>query len=220
MLLFAVLSGQLSPIEFVGIILGILMGVTVHEYAHAYIALKNGDPTAKYEGRLSFNPFAHLDMTGTIMLLLVGFGWGKPVPINPNNFEHKTSELKVAFAGIITNIIFAFIIAIPIRIAILNGHIIDSSPTLIILNSIVEINLILAAFNLIPIPPLDGSHLIEYFLNEDQKFTYQSIGPSVLIGLILLSFLTNFSFFQIVVEPVVRFLSALVEGTSLLVFLH
>lgn len=219
MLLLELFSGQLPLISFAAIIIGILVGVTVHEYAHAFIALRNGDPTAKYEGRLSLNPFAHLDLSGTIMLLLVGFGWGKPVPINPNNFRDKNSELRVSFAGIIANIILAFIIALPIRIANMRGILIDSSPILVFLNGIVEINLVLAAFNLIPIPPLDGSHLIEHFMSEEQKYTFQTIGPTILIGLILLSFVTNFSFFQIIVEPVVRFLSAIVEGTSLVLFL-
>lgn len=219
MLLYELFSGHLPLIAFVSIISGILIGVTIHEYAHALIAFRNGDPTAKYEGRLSLNPFAHLDPAGTLMLLLVGFGWGKPVPINPSNFTKKSSEIKVAFAGIVANIIFALIAAIPIRIANANGILIESSSLLIFLNGIVEINLVLAAFNLIPIPPLDGSHLVEYFLNEDQKYAFQTIGPSILIGLILLSFLTNFSFFQLIVEPVVRFLSAIVEGNSWVLFL-
>jgi Zn-dependent protease len=220
MLLLQLFSGNLPLLTFASIIIGILLGVTIHEYAHAFVAYKNGDYTAKYEGRLSLNPLAHLDPTGTIMLLLVGFGWGKPVPINPDNFKNKNSELKVAFAGIIANILLAFLLAIPIRIASMNGQLIESSPFLVFLNGVIEINLVLAAFNLIPIPPLDGSHLVEYFLNEEQKATYQTAGPSVLIGLILLSFLTNFSFFQIVVEPVVRFLSAIIEGTSWLSLLR
>lgn len=220
MLLLELFSGQLPLISFAAIITGILVGVAIHEYAHALIAFKNGDPTAKYEGRLSLNPLAHLDLSGTIMLLLVGFGWGKPVPINPNNFKNKNSELKVSFAGIIANIILAFIIALPIRFAIMQGQIIDNSPFLVFLNGVVEINLVLAAFNLIPIPPLDGSHLLESFMNEEQKNSFRSVGPSILIGLVLLSFLTNFSFFQIIVEPVVRFLSALVEGTAITMFLR
>jgi len=218
MMILQLLSGNLPVITFSAIIIGILIGVTVHEYAHALIAHKNGDPTAKYEGRLSLNPLAHLDPTGTIMLLLVGFGWGKPVPINSSNFKNKNSELKVAFAGIIANILLAFVLAIPIRIALMNGQLIESSSFLVFLSGVVEINLVLAAFNLIPIPPLDGSHLVEYFLNEEQKHNFQTTGPSILIGLILLSFLTNFSFFQIVVEPVVRFLSLIVAGNPLVLF--
>lgn len=212
MLLLELFTHQLSFLDFASIITGILVGVTFHEYAHAYIALKNGDTTAKQEGRLSLNPFAHLDLAGTAMLLLVGFGWGKPVPINPNNFKRKDSELAVSFAGIVTNIIIACIFGLPIRIATMYGAIFDSSPLLVFFSGIVEMNLILATFNLIPLPPLDGSHLIEHFLNDEQKYAFQTIGPSILIGLVLLSFLSNFSIFQIIVEPVVRFLSTLITG--------
>lgn len=210
MLLLQLFSGQLPLISFLAIITGILLGVTVHEYAHAYIAFKNGDMTAKYEGRLSLNPLAHLDPVGTLMLLIVGFGWGKPVPIDPRNFIKKESEIKVALAGITANIIIAFIVAIPISVALAHGQLVDSIPWLAFLKGIFEINLVLAAFNLMPVPPLDGSHLVEYFLDDEQKATYQTVGPSVLLGLILLSFLSNFSIFQIVVEPIVRTLSAII----------
>lgn len=218
MMILQLLSGNLPVLTFMAIIVGILVGVTIHEFAHAFIAHKNGDPTAKYEGRLSINPLAHLDPAGTIMLLLVGFGWGKPVPVNPHNFKNKNSELKVAIAGIAANILLAFLLAIPIRIALMNGQLIESSAWLVFLNGVIEINLILAAFNLIPIPPLDGSHFIEHFLGEEQKHTFQTTGPSILIGLILLSFMTSFSFFELIVEPVVRLLSVIVKGNPLMLF--
>lgn len=213
MFILNLLSGQLSLLSVLGIAAGFILGLTVHEFAHAYIAYKNGDPTAKYEGRLTLNPLSHLDPIGTIMFLVVGFGWGRPVPYNPNNLRSKNAELKIALAGIVTNIIFAFIIAIPIRIALLNGQLIESSNILIFLNWIVELNLILAAFNLIPIAPLDGSSLVEAFLSEEQKMVFRSYGPTILIGLILLGMTTNISIFRAFVEPIVRVLSLLVKGT-------
>lgn len=218
MLILELLSGQLPILQFAAILVGIIVGITVHEFAHAYVADRLGDPTARYEGRVSLNPLAHLDLAGTIMLLIVGFGWGKPVPMNPRNFDRKDSELKVAFAGIITNIFVAFLVALPIRFALLMGQTIENSSLLIFLRGIVEINLILATFNFIPIPPLDGSHLIDHFLNEEQKYAFQTVGPSILIGLIVLGIITNFSIFQYVVEPLTRVLSALVMGTYSLHF--
>lgn len=220
MLIFSLLSGQLTIYEFAAIIVGILFGITIHEYAHAYVAYKCGDPTAKYMGRLSLNPLAHLDPIGTLALLTIGFGWGKPVPINPTNFSHKRDELKVAFAGIVTNIIAAFVLALPLRYAMLHCQLIDASPILSFLKGIVEINLVLAVFNLIPIPPLDGSHLVEYYLSHEQRYQYANIGPTILMFLILLSFVSGFSFFQVIVEPLVRILSIVVMGTGYISSCH
>lgn len=215
-MLFINLLGE--PIAFVALILGLIIGITVHEYAHAYIAYKCGDYTAKYEGRLSLNPLVHLDPLGTLFLFIVGFGWGKPVPINPSFFHKKSDELKVAIAGIVANIIIALILAIPLRIATAMGIFIDESITLQILNLIVELNLILAAFNLIPIPPLDGSHFVEYFLSEDGKASFQRIGPFVLIGVLLYGSISGHSVIYQFIEPVVRFLSFIVKGMPSSIF--
>jgi Zn-dependent protease len=210
MLLFNLIS---NPIYFIAFIVALLIGITVHEYAHAWMALRCGDPTAKVEGRLSLNPLAHLDPIGTLFLVVVGFGWGKPVPVNPNYFQKKQDELKVAIAGIVTNIIVALILAIPIRIALLQGHAIDSSAILTFLNIVVDVNLVLAAFNIIPIFPLDGSHFIEYFLEGNARSAYQSFGPYLLFGLILLSRFTGFNLLFTIMEPLLRLLSFMVKGT-------
>lgn len=204
-----------SPITLLAFLVALLTGITIHEFAHAWMANRSGDPTARLDGRLTLNPMAHLDPLGTIFLFLVGFGWGKPVPVNPNNFKKKSDELKVAIAGIATNIIFAFIIAIPIRIALLQGHMIDSSMLLYFLNIIVEINIFLAVFNLIPIFPLDGSHFIEYFLEGEARYSFQLYGPYILIGLIILGNFTGHSVLFQIMEPVIRFLSWIIKGTSL-----
>ncbi|HOX40905.1 MAG TPA: site-2 protease family protein [bacterium] len=208
MLLFQLISGNLSIIGFLAIIAGILLGVSLHEYAHALAAYRNGDDTAKYMGRLTINPLAHLDPTGTIMLLLVGIGWGKPVPINPRNFASKGAEIEVSLAGIVTNLIIAFVLGTIIRFS---GGQLDSLPTTI-LYIIMQINLILAVFNLIPIPPLDGSHLLEYFMTEEQKIQFQTVGPSILIALLVLSFVGGFSIFSSIVGPVVEALSRVFSG--------
>jgi len=215
-MLFINLLGE--PIAFIAVILGLIIGITVHEYAHAYIAYKCGDYTAKYEGRLSLNPLVHLDPLGTLFLFVVGFGWGKPVPINPSFFSKKSDELKVAIAGIVANIIIALILAIPLRVATAMGIFIDRSIPLQILNLVVELNLILAAFNLIPIPPLDGSHFVEYFLSEQGKATFQRIGPFVLIGVLLYGSISGHSVIYQFIEPVVRFLSFVVKGMPSSIF--
>ena len=202
-----------NPFVFLAYIVALIIGITVHEFAHAWMAHRCGDNTAKFEGRLTLNPLAHLDPLGTIMLFIVGFGWGKPVPINPNNMDKKSDELKVAFAGIVTNLILAFILAIPIRIALMQGVLIESSAVLSFLNIIVDLNIILAVFNLLPIPPLDGSHLIEYFLNRESKYAYQTVGPFILIGVIIAENITNVSIIHPIMEPILRLLSLLVKGT-------
>lgn len=202
-----------DPIYLIAFVVAFGIGLTVHEFAHAYIAYKSGDATAKLMGRMTFNPLAHLDPIGTIFILIAGFGWGKPVPINPRNFNKKSDEIKVAVAGIIANIIVAFIFALPIRIALISGHAIESSTILAFLNFIVELNLMLAAFNILPIFPLDGSHIVEYFLSEEMKETYESIGPVLLIGLLVLGPLTGISIISTVMDPIMRLLSFLVKGT-------
>jgi Zn-dependent protease len=207
-----------NPFIFLAYIVALIVGITVHEYAHAWMAHRCGDNTAKFEGRLTLNPLAHLDPLGTIMLFLVGFGWGKPVPINPNNMDKKSDELKVAFAGIVTNLILALILAIPIRIALMQGVLIESSAVLSFLNIIIDLNIILAVFNLLPIPPLDGSHLVEYFLNRESKYAYQTVGPFVLIGLIIAENITNISIIHPIMEPILRLFSLLIKGTYGVIF--
>jgi len=202
-----------DPIYFISFIAALLIGITIHEFAHAYVADRSGDPTPRLAGRISLNPLAHLDPLGTIFLFLAGFGWGKPVMINPRNFHNKRDELKVAIAGIVANILLALILAIPIRVALLQGHTIESSVLLSFLNTIVDINLVLATFNILPIFPLDGSHFVEYYLGEEAKATYQQMGPYILFGLIIYGQISGNSILFTIMEPLLRVLSLLVKGT-------
>jgi Zn-dependent protease len=203
-----------NPFYLIAFISALIIGITIHEFAHAYVADKCGDPTPRFDGRLTLNPLAHLDPMGTIFLFIAGFGWGKPVPINPSYFTKKSDELKVAFAGIVTNLLMATLLAIPIRVALANGVLIESSPILSFLNIIVGLNIILATFNLLPIPPLDGSHLVEYFLSEDSKKYYQYIGPFFLIGILIMDRFIGTSILNGILEPIIRFLSFVIVGTS------
>ena len=177
---------------------GVLIAITFHEFAHGFVAYKLGDNTAKMEGRLSLNPLAHLDPIGTLMLVFLGIGWGKPVHVNPSNYTRKMSmekgEAIVSAAGPITNIILAFIFAI-ITFVVANitntaisitdfGIYISTTNTIyqVIINiliSVVTVNVGLGIFNLIPLPPLDGSKIImpflpykakQWFINNEQIF--------------------------------------------------
>lgn len=177
---------------------GVLIAITFHEFAHGYVAYKLGDNTAKLEGRLSLNPLDHLDPIGTLMLLLAGFGWGKPVNVNPSNYTRKISmekgEAIVSFAGPLMNFLLAIIFTIITCITLKTtnssivfignqmGLIVTNQTIKIVLQiliSIITINLGLGLFNLIPLPPLDGSKIImpflplkakQFFINNEQIF--------------------------------------------------
>ncbi len=150
-----------QPLDLAAVLIAIVIGLTVHEFAHAWMAARLGDLTAKYAGRLSLNPSRHFDFTGTLFLLLVGFGWGKPVPINPNALHGRYAELKVSLAGPFSNILMALICSIPIAIALGLGLSYEANIYLHFIRVIAEINVFFAAFNLLPIFPLDGSAIIK-----------------------------------------------------------
>jgi len=201
-----------SPIDFLAVVVGfLLIGIPVHEFAHAYVANKFGDPTAKLAGRITLNPLAHLDVVGTILFFIVGFGWGKPVPINPS-FLKKNDELKVSIAGILANLFVAAILAIPLRIATAQGVVIDSNAGYVFLKMLVEINVLLAAFNILPLPPLDGSHFIEYFLDTAQRLKYQYYGQYLLLGLLLYGMITGNSIIGRIIEAIMRLILPFVAG--------
>ena len=173
-------SEQGALIVFVISIPGILIAITFHEFAHAFAADKLGDDTPRRQGRLSLNPFTHLDLFGTIMLVFAGFGWGKPVEINPRNFNRDISlnkaEAIVAAAGPIMNFIVAILFEIVLCLMIkfvpdlyvVGGDIFATSEmwrvVAQIVMSIISINIGLGVFNLIPLPPLDGSKILSGFL--------------------------------------------------------
>ena len=173
-------SEQGALIAFVISIPGILIAITFHEFAHAFAADKLGDDTPRRQGRLSLNPFTHLDLFGTIMLVFAGFGWGKPVEINPRNFNRDISlnkaEAIVAAAGPIMNFIVAILFEIVLCIMIkfvpdlyvVGGDIFATSEIwkviAEIVMSVISINIGLGVFNLIPLPPLDGSKILSGFL--------------------------------------------------------
>lgn len=204
MLILSLLS---TPYVLIGLLLSLLIGITVHEFSHAWMANRLGDPTPRMMKRLSLNPLRHLDPFGTIFLLLVGFGWGKPVPYNPEYLRHgKKDEVKIALAGPISNFILAIIFALPYRLSLYLHLDLSANPLFIITAVITEINIILAVFNLLPIPPLDGSKIIFLFISEDLRFQFERIGPLILMGLIFIIYILKINIFSIILSPIIEWL--------------
>lgn len=181
-------------------IIAILVALTVHEWAHAVVADRLGDPTPRQEGRLTLNPIAHLDPVGTLLFFLVSFGWGKPVPINPRYFKHyKRDSALTAIAGPISNLILA-ILALAIINHLLPFFVQEGSTDRVglffseVFFNLVLINLSLMAFNLLPIAPLDGSKVLEAFIPlryEDAYHRFMQRGPMILLALLILERAVN-----------------------------
>ncbi len=153
-----------NPINATLYFLAFVVALTFHECSHALAAYKLGDPTARNMGRLTLNPLKHLDLMGTLLLLLVGFGWAKPVPVNPRNYRNpKRDDIIVSLAGITSNILLAFLATPIYMLTIKHG----SNIALVVswfICAFIQTNIVLALFNLIPISPLDGSHVLEDLL--------------------------------------------------------
>lgn len=184
----------------------ILIALTVHEYSHAYIAWKKGDNTAKQAGRLSLNPFVHLDLFGTLMLLWGPFGWAKPVPVNVNNLDNpKRDNMYVSAAGPVSNILLALLFGYFFRFFILSG-VFSSFPKefILVLQNCIIINLGISFFNLIPVPPLDGSHILMGLLPSDKVGSYLRVvqhAPKVLLGLIVVEWVFHIPLFSSIIYP-------------------
>ena len=161
-----------DPMLFLVIAIAIIFALTIHEFFHAWMAYYLGDQTAKDQGRLTINPLAHLDPFGTLLLFIAGFGWGKPVPFNPYNLRNqKWGPSLVALAGPASNFIMALIVGLSLRFLSL------TDPYLFLfLSYFVWINLLLGIFNLMPIPPLDGSHIFSalFPVLENLKTSFQN----------------------------------------------
>jgi Zn-dependent protease len=164
----------------------ILFALTVHEFCHAWVANMLGDDTARRQGRLTLNPIAHLDVLGTILMFVVGFGWARPVPINPLNFKNpRKGMLLVALAGPVSNLIMAIAAGIALRFIIPHLAIVELGSTLsgvttvslVMIILTLQFGLALAIFNMIPIFPLDGSRVLFGLLPEKQAYAYSRFEP-------------------------------------------
>ena len=201
---------RLPPEVLVLLIPVLLFALVFHEFAHGWVANKLGDPTAKYAGRLTLNPIAHLDMFGSLMILFVGFGWAKPVPVDSRYLANpRTDMMKIAFAGPAANLLLAFITGILIRAT---GYL---GPFTTMMIMFTQINIMLAVFNMIPIPPLDGSQIFSGIMirsNPDLVMKLQIYGPQILMGLILFGMFTSFSPIWMIISPFVNFFMYLFAG--------
>ena len=191
-MLFSILHGA-SGIEIAILFLARLFVVfctlPVHEYAHAFVADKLGDKTARLSGRLTLNPMAHIDILGAIMILFVGFGYAKPVPVNPRNFKNpKKGMALTALAGPFSNILMAVVFMFLSNVLSLFGSSLFVQAFYVFFSFAASINIGLAVFNLIPIPPLDGSRVLELLIPDKYyyKFAqYERYIVIVIFGLII-----------------------------------
>jgi Zn-dependent protease len=194
-----------------------MFALSFHEFAHAWMAEKCGDSTAARMGRLTLNPMAHLDMMGSLMILFVGFGWAKPVPVDGRNLRNpRTDMMKVAAAGPVSNLLLAMVAGMVFRF--MNGTGLLTDSIFILLIYFTRINIALAVFNLIPVAPLDGSQIFSGYLmktNPQLAWKIQTYGPQVLFGLILFGYFTGFSILWLVMEPFVSFFMLLFAGISM-----
>ncbi len=201
---------RLPPEVLVILIPVLLFALVFHEFSHAWVANKLGDPTARYAGRLTLNPMAHLDPIGGLMILFVGFGWAKPVPVDIRYLSNpRVDMMKIAFAGPASNLLLAFIGGTILRLGFVHGTM------AMMIMFFTQINIMLAVFNMIPIAPLDGSQIFSGLLirtNPELVRNLQIYGPQILMGAILIGYFTPISPIWRLMGPFVNFFLFLFAG--------
>ncbi|MFH1597459.1 MAG: site-2 protease family protein [Patescibacteria group bacterium] len=200
-----------NPPLFLVWVLAVVFAITIHEFSHALFGYLLGDKTAKDMGRLTLNPLAHLDFFGFFLLMIAGFGWGKPVPFNPNNLKNKKwGPGIIAFAGPLSNLISIIVFGIALKlVASYSGLAMDNLLVLFLIY-LIQINMILMLFNLLPIPPLDGSKVMFSFLPRSAinfKIFLERFGPTIILMLILFDrMILGYGFFGTVFSEVYSFI--------------
>jgi Zn-dependent protease len=189
-----------DPVLFFVVAIALLYSIIAHEVAHGWVAYLFGDDTAERYGRLTFNPLPHIDIIGALMLFFVGFGWAKPVPVNYNALRNSRFGLvSVSLAGCLTNVLIAFAALLALQFPIISA----SPATVTVLSIVARINIVLGAFNLIPIPPLDGSKVLMSFLPPNAQDGLARIEP---YGFYILAFFL----FTGMLNPVIGFMQNII----------
>ncbi|MEE9215982.1 MAG: site-2 protease family protein [Anaerolineales bacterium] len=196
-----------DPVQFLYLAITLVVALTVHEFAHAWSAFQLGDDTAKRMGRLTLNPLKHLDPLGTIIMLAVGIGWGKPVPFDPNAVTRRNPAgvMIVAAAGPLSNLVLAIAASVPFQTGLFDnvvaggGALYFLAPFLFIF---IRLNLVLLFFNLIPVSPLDGEKVLTYFLPPSGQATMARIRPYGPMLLMLLLYAGRGFFSRLILGPV------------------
>lgn len=198
-----------EPFSFIVYCLALVIAITVHEFAHAFVADRLGDPTPRLQGRLTLNPLAHLDPLGTLMLFLVRFGWGKPVQFDPFNLRNPRRDAAlISVAGPVSNLIVATIGSILLQLTLRS----DGGPLWFgFLQTLIVMNVVLAVFNLVPIHPLDGFKIVGGLLPHDKAKEWYQLERYGMIFLIFLIFplLSNTPPIQLIISPVINFFLSL-----------
>lgn len=210
---------SLSVQDLISRIIVLVIAFSVHEFAHAFVANAYGDDTPRLNGRLTLNPLAHLDLMGSLLLVFAGFGWARPVPVNPYALSRRSSAalMLVALAGPMSNLGLAILAAIPLRLGLVpfsfsSGFL----PSLFEFTStFIIINLALMLFNLLPIAPLDGDKIAEYFLPPPFDGWFQTIrpyGPIILLAIVFLPRYVGLDIIGAVIGPALRNLYSFLVG--------
>lgn len=197
-----------NPLIFFVYIVALLIAITIHEFSHAFVADYLGDPTPRLQGRLSFNPRVHIDTFGLIFLLFFGFGWGKPVVFDPFNLKNPRKDAAfISIAGPISNFILAIVLSICLRLfSFFDLSILNTIGSLILI-PIINLNIILGVFNILPISPLDGFKIVGGILSEQKAKEWYGLERYGIFFLLLILFpLGRSSMLDILIRPVVSFL--------------
>ena len=195
----------------------VIIAITVHEYFHAFTAVRLGDYTPVYEGRLSLNPLRHIDLVGFLMFIFTRFGWAKPVRVNPSNFRNPRAGMRlVALAGPLSNFGLAIISALLIKLLLILNLPMNSPVSFVIrlLYLSLILNVTFAIFNLMPVPPLDGGQILITFLPPQQVYRLTWLyryGIFILMGILLIGYIAGFNIFWLIAEPIINFIRFLIR---------